>query len=177
MNALVIGGAASGKSEFAENLALSISQKLNTPLVYLATLDPNSGGDTEIRICRHRRNRSGKGFLTVELLDFSSCAELIPENSAVLVEDFGNLVARAMFGGGVVESAKENTEKSLGDFIERIIERASSVVAVTNDVFSENPPSPELEPYLKALSAINSSFAEKCGSVFRIVAGIPIRMK
>lgn len=62
MIALVTGGASSGKSEFAERLALS----LPGPHVYAATMR-REGAEAEERIARHRLQREGAGFKTVEL--------------------------------------------------------------------------------------------------------------
>ncbi len=61
MLTLIIGGAASGKSEFGENLVLSLPGQR----VYTATMEP---WDDEClaRIRKHRRQREGKGFLTLE---------------------------------------------------------------------------------------------------------------
>ncbi len=64
MMALVTGGAASGKSAFAEQLALS----LPGPHAYVATMR-HGDGETEARIARHRDMRAGKGFVTIELAD------------------------------------------------------------------------------------------------------------
>ena len=58
---LVIGGAASGKSAFAESLAC----KGASPRVYVATMQ-SVDTECEKRIARHRQMRAGKGFTTLE---------------------------------------------------------------------------------------------------------------
>ena len=63
MTALILGGAASGKSEYGERLALSLPRR--GELLYLATMEP-FGGEAEARIRRHRALRAGKGFQTWE---------------------------------------------------------------------------------------------------------------
>ena len=80
MIAVVTGGAASGKSAFAESLALS----LPGPHAYVATMR-HGDAETEKRIDRHREMRAGKGFVTFELAeapragegecDFAGCEE------------------------------------------------------------------------------------------------------
>ncbi|MBQ9041751.1 MAG: bifunctional adenosylcobinamide kinase/adenosylcobinamide-phosphate guanylyltransferase [Eggerthellaceae bacterium] len=62
MIALVTGGAASGKSAYAESLA----KALPGPHAYVATMR-HGDAETEARIARHREMRAGKGFVTVEL--------------------------------------------------------------------------------------------------------------
>ena len=62
MFTLVIGGAASGKSEYAEELILASPLR---PRIYIATMEP-FGAEGQARIARHRELRRGKGFQTVE---------------------------------------------------------------------------------------------------------------
>ena len=62
MVTLVIGGAASGKSEFAEGLVLNAG---NLPRYYIATMQPFDQ-ECRARICRHREMRAKKRFETVE---------------------------------------------------------------------------------------------------------------
>ena len=65
MRALILGGASSGKSEYAEAFAGELAAKENCGKVYLATMR-NDGPEAGRRIERHRRLREGKGFITVE---------------------------------------------------------------------------------------------------------------
>ncbi|ETP73707.1 adenosyl cobinamide kinase/adenosyl cobinamide phosphate guanylyltransferase [Lachnospiraceae bacterium JC7] len=64
---LITGGAGSGKSEYAEALAVSLakSEEVNS-LYYIATMFPYDDPDTKKRIERHRSLRAGKGFVTIE---------------------------------------------------------------------------------------------------------------
>ena len=57
MFTLLIGGAASGKSGYAEALLLRGPAR---PLVYIAAMEP-FGPEAEARIARHRALRAGKG--------------------------------------------------------------------------------------------------------------------
>ena len=59
---LIIGGSASGKSEYAERLVCSLPGKR----IYAATMEP-FGEEGRERIARHRKLREGKGFVTVEV--------------------------------------------------------------------------------------------------------------
>ena len=53
MFTLVIGGAASGKSEYAEGLALASP---HSPRYYIATMEP-FGEEGRARVAKHRRMR------------------------------------------------------------------------------------------------------------------------
>ena len=59
MMILVLGGSASGKSEYAENVAAALGE--GGKKLYLATMRP-FGREAGRRIERHRRMRKGKGF-------------------------------------------------------------------------------------------------------------------
>mgnify|MGYP000452933017 CR=1 FL=1 len=63
MRALFIGGGKSGKSTAAQRLAAALAD--GGPLYYWATMTPHDGEDEE-RIQRHRDDRAGMGFTTVE---------------------------------------------------------------------------------------------------------------
>ena len=100
MTALVFGGAASGKSGWAEDLICALPR--TGPLIYLATMEP-WGGEAAARIGRHKALRAGKGFsCTVERpRDLAGWAP--PAGSAVLLEDLGNLAANELFSGGAFD--------------------------------------------------------------------------
>ena len=67
---IVYGGSASGKSSYAESIAMSLQG--DGRLLYIATMYPYKWNTTEIdpetmqRINRHRAMRADKGFDTVE---------------------------------------------------------------------------------------------------------------
>ncbi|MEE1041956.1 MAG: bifunctional adenosylcobinamide kinase/adenosylcobinamide-phosphate guanylyltransferase, partial [Lachnospiraceae bacterium] len=94
MFTLVIGGSASGKSEYAEQHVLSLSTPEKTSpqsgnRIYIATMQP-FGEDARARIARHHALRRDRGFVTIErYTDLSGLK--VPEGSSVLLEDMGNL--------------------------------------------------------------------------------------
>ena len=88
---LVFGPNGSGKSLYAETLAAQTA----APLVYIATMIPQTE-DNFSRIEKHRRQREGKGFLTMEEpwdIDLLS----ISKETVVLLEDASNLLANGIF--------------------------------------------------------------------------------
>ena len=94
MFTLVIGGSASGKSDYAERHVLSL--KGGGPRIYIATMEP-FGEEAQARIARHHAMRRDRGFETIECYR-NAGALLLPENSNVLLEDLGNLAANELFG-------------------------------------------------------------------------------
>src|SRR5579859_5158476 len=103
---LVLGGARSGKSGFAERLAASYGR----PVVYVAT---GEAGDDEMaeRILRHRARRPGSWVTVEEKLDITAAlARIDPHPSAWLIDSVTLLVANVMSQG-----PEPWTEKSLGN--------------------------------------------------------------
>ena len=93
MTALVFGGAASGKSEYGEKLVCSLPR--TGELIYLATMEP-FGPEAEASIRRHREQRAGRGFSTLERArELAGCP--VPAGGTVLLEDLGNLAANELF--------------------------------------------------------------------------------
>ncbi|MBQ2568401.1 MAG: bifunctional adenosylcobinamide kinase/adenosylcobinamide-phosphate guanylyltransferase, partial [Clostridia bacterium] len=74
MTTLVIGGAASGKSEYAERLAETAhAAGRETPLWYIATMAAPDD-ESRDRVRKHRDRRAGKGYETVECPDGDALA-------------------------------------------------------------------------------------------------------
>ena len=90
MLTLVLGGAASGKSAYAESLVL----KTGLPRYYLATMQVWDA-ECAARVEKHRKMRAQKQFETLECpLHLDRLA--LPGRGTVLLEDLGNEV----FSGG-----------------------------------------------------------------------------
>ena len=97
MKILIYGGEASGKSAYAEDIAVKMAQKEGLPLYYVATMDKNAGGDTLSRIEKHKKMREGKGFITLEQPKSLEKLSFESENGVILLEDVGNLVCNELF--------------------------------------------------------------------------------
>lgn len=166
MFTLVIGGAASGKSEYAEALVM----KLDGPRVYLAAMEP-FGPEAEARIARHRAMRAARGFETVERYTDAGGAPL-PPGANVLLEDLGNLAANEMYspagGGGEAVFAG----------VERLLDRCRHLTVVTNEVFSGGADyAGDTLRYMKALADINRWLAGEADFVCEVAVGLPNVLK
>ena len=81
MLTVITGGSASGKSAYAEDLVLSWGPAQR---IYVATMYPFDR-ESEKRIVRHQKMRSGKGFQTVEC--YTGLEQIqVPPGSHVLLE-------------------------------------------------------------------------------------------
>ena len=110
MLTLVLGGAASGKSEYAEALVLHCG----LPRYYLATMQV---WDAECiaRVEKHRKMRAAKQFETLECPLHLETVHL-PRRGTALLEDLGNLTANELYDpAGAGDAAAEHILQGLDD--------------------------------------------------------------
>ncbi len=168
MRTLVIGSSSSGKSEYAEAMAMKRPGKK----YYIATLASNDPDSVE-RIARHREMRKGKGFTTVERCSDMSGLHL-PGRGTALLECLGNLVANEMFAEHRVEGCAE----WVADGIVNLESQCDEIIVVTNDVFADGAEyTYETMKYMKTLSEVNMFLAERFERVVEVVCGILIPLK
>ena len=168
MFTLVIGGAASGKSEYAEELILASPLR---PRIYIATMEP-FGAEGQARIARHRELRRGKGFQTVER--YTGIAGLkLPAGGAVLLECLGNLAANELYspaGAGSVAGAVS----AIVDGVDALLEQCGDLVVVSNDVFTGGADyAGGTGDYLRLMANAGRELAKRADRVCEVVCGLP----
>ena len=163
---LVIGAAASGKSEYAEDIVMSLPGEK----IYIATMEP-FGAEAEERIARHRVLRVGKGFTTVERP--RDLIGMTPEADwNVLIEDLPNLAANELFSpeGGGADAVLSG--------VDRICKIVSNVTIVTGDIFSDGAEyDVGTREYMEMLADLHMRIAAKADNVVEVVCGIPCAVK
>lgn len=165
MFTLVIGGAASGKSAWAEEHVL----RLGGRRMYIAAMRP-SGEEAQARVERHRRLRAGKGFETLECYTDLASAQ-VPPGGNVLLEDLGNLLANEMFDvrGG---------ETAVLHGVEALLRRCANVTVVSNEIFSGGSAYGEdTLRYMYSLAWLNRALAARAELVVEVVCGLPNVLK
>ena len=170
MFTLVIGGAASGKSAYAEELILQCGKKHRT---YIATMDAFDE-ECRLRIQKHRRMRAEKDFETVECQTNLSKISL-PVKGAVLLECMSNLAANERYSP---EGAGEHAYTAILDGVDLLLEECEDLVIVTNDIFcGDSQYEGDTLSYLKLLADINKALAAKADAVCEVICGIPFYYK
>ena len=160
MLVLVTGGSGSGKSEFAENKAMSLGENRT----YIAAMKP-IGEEAQKRIERHRALREGKGFETVER--YTDIKNLDVSGTAIL-ECMSNLLANEMFSG-----SGENAVSEILAGVDALMKKCGNLVIVTNEVSSDGMDyGGETEKYMKNLGALNCFLALKADEVYEVNCGI-----
>ena len=182
---LILGGARSGKSSFAERMLADLPDP--RPVTYAATA-PRYPGDPEWaeRIARHRAQRPGS-WRTVETGDEpAALAELFRAADGPVLADCLTLwLTSAM---DAVRAWDEEIWSSgtgprrLGGLTRDLIAAYEAcpgpVVAVSNELgFGLVPPDPGTRRFRDELGRLNQAFAAAADDVWLVVAGLPVRLK
>ena len=169
MLVLVSGGAASGKSKYAEALVTAAPEG---PRLYVATMEVRDG-ESRRRIERHRAMRAGKGFRTEERP--RRLEELTPPpGAAALLEDLSNLAANEWFG----PQGRAGAFGRVLSGVEKLAREAAYTVVVTNELFSDGVVyHRETADYLDCLARLNRAVAARADQVYEVVCGIPVCWK
>lgn len=167
---LITGGSGSGKSVIAENICVKLD--IN-PKYYIATMKIFDE-ECKKRIEKHRLQRSGKGFRTIEApQDFRKHIKDISKNGIALLECVGNLTANEQF-----EVRCNDVVNVVTDEILELAKKIKVLVIVTNDVFSDfYPDVDETYCYIRNMSEINCILAKHADIVIESVAGQPVLWK
>lgn len=158
---LVLGGAASGKSAFAERLVADSGQAC----VYLATA---RAWDAEMhdKIARHRARR-GDGWRTVEEpLEPGDALLAAAAGEAVLFDCATMWLSNHLLAGSDPEAAEARLFAGLSAC-------AAPVVVVSNEVgLSVVPDNPLARRFREAQGRLNQALAARAGLVVNVVAGL-----
>lgn len=176
MMTLIIGGSGSGKSAYAEDYMVSISE--DRKKYYIATMQIYDE-EGKRKVERHRMLRGGKGFSTIEQpVDIGKVAEKMEaEDRTALLECVSNLTANEMFSGEVPGTEEVITEKIVGG-IAVLNRELTHLVIVSNNVFEDgNVYDKTTMAYIRAMGRINQKLAEMADEVVEVVVGIPIVIK
>ena len=192
MNVFVSGGAKNGKSMFAQKTARDMAEEKGLPLYYIATMIPRDHEDRE-RIARHRREREGWGFETIEcgeglagLLDgFVGATETGDEagsphrdeaagmapQGVFLLDSVTALLSNEMFreDGSVDHEAPERVAEDCVAFAKA----TKNTVFVSDYIYGDGIGYDKLsEEYRHGLAMIDRRLAQVCERVVEVSAGI-----
>lgn len=170
MLALVLGGAASGKSEYAEALAMRLSARR----YYIATMQADDA-ESGRRVARHRQMRDGKGFVTVErALDLAGL-QLAEGGAAALLECASTLLGNELSLPG---GAGEGAVPAILAGIDNLLAAGLDLVVVSNDVFGAgSAATPEMRTYMRCLGRLNQAVAARADLVVEVCCGLPVYHK
>jgi adenosylcobinamide kinase/adenosylcobinamide-phosphate guanylyltransferase len=187
MLTLVLGGARSGKSRYAQSLC-----KSSTHVIYIATASSGVGTDDHEmreRIARHRADRPTEWQTVEEPLDLSRAVREAPVEAILLIDCITLWISNLMWEfrekpaaeqeklilakvDGLIDAARLRAEKSIA------MGTAGEVVIVSNEVGGGLVPEHPVARAFRDLQGFaNQRLARAADNVDFIIAGLPLRLK
>lgn len=183
---LVLGGARSGKSGFAQGLAAEAGGEV----CFLATAEAGDG-EMEERIRRHRRDRP-ESWETLELTDGVHLGARPRKGRVVLMDCFTIYLSNLMAAHGLdwpveeenrmpgveVERREREVEERALSLVDALREDARILIVVSNEVGMGVVPPYRLGRIFRDLAGrLNQRLAERADEVYLVAAGLPLRLK
>lgn len=183
---LVIGGARSGKSSFAQRLAASSGRRV----CFLATAEARDG-EMHDRIRKHRLSRP-EDWKTLELEGGVRLGRLPGDTEVVLFDCFTVYLANLMAANGLdwpaeeedllaeaeVEDLMDKTEQEALEMVDGLKEAARELIVVSNEVGTGLVPPFRLGRIFRDLAGrLNQRLAERADEAHLVCAGLPLCLK
>lgn len=166
----ILGGARSGKSSYAMNLAKSTGKRI----VFIATCIPTDS-EMKQRVRLHKKSRPATWKLVEEAVDIDSALRKAKTGcDAILIDCMGLFISNLM----AVESSDKKIEEKARQVIEQIKKSASGVIVVSNEVgMGIVPDNPLARRFRDLLGRVNQMIAKEADKVITMYAGIATIIK
>ena len=163
---IILGGARSGKSTFAERLASSA----NRPRAYIATSQAFDV-EMEVKIAKHRQDR-GPDWQTIEApLDIEGALAQVPANSVVLIDCLTLWLSNQMHTDADIDAEVTNLLTVLSA-------SPNPVICVSNEVgMGLVPDTPLGRQFRDHQGRLNRKVAEQANLAVFVAAGLPLALK
>jgi len=165
MKIFISGGCKNGKSFYA----LRLAARQASPCYYVATMTPSDNED-EDRIARHKAEREGYGFSTIELpKDIERLSEKCDNGGSFLLDSLTALLANEMFQG---DKFYADAYKKGADGVLAITEKLPNIVIVSDYIYSDAFLYDEwTENYRRGLAFADRAAASACDAVLEVSFG------
>ena len=168
MKIWITGGAGSGKSSLAQELAATLAA--GEPHYYVATMVPRDDEDRR-RISRHIEDRAGMGFSTIEC-PCRLTERIMPDSEGTYLLDSATaMLANAMFGEREFDYDPDAKQKVAADL--RLFSNCvKHLIVVSDSIFSDAALYDEMtDGYRRGLAYIERQMAAQCDTVIECAAG------
>ncbi|MBU0675517.1 MAG: bifunctional adenosylcobinamide kinase/adenosylcobinamide-phosphate guanylyltransferase [Proteobacteria bacterium] len=171
---LITGGARSGKSRFAQELAESLGKRC----LFVATC-PVTDEEMSRRIARHRDERRGRGWETVEEpLELAAMVEGSSEYDVVLIDCLTLWINNLLFKSDPAELTEDEITEYAGQLVAACGKRSGTVILVTNEVgLGIVPENPLARLFRDLVGRCNQQTAQGADRVYLITCGIAQSIK
>lgn len=163
---LIIGYPNSGKSEYAEAEVIRLAA--NNKKYYLATMIP-FGEDGLKRVEKHRLQRQGKGFETIEKARAIHEIDDLQATGTVLIECLSNLLANELYASDNIDKTDELIVEDIVNEIMLLSEKLANTIIVSNE-FAEDAEGYDesTRRYVKLMQKLNEELSLKVNKTYRI---------
>ncbi|MCR5809904.1 MAG: bifunctional adenosylcobinamide kinase/adenosylcobinamide-phosphate guanylyltransferase [Lachnospiraceae bacterium] len=168
MKIWITGGAGSGKSSLAQELAATLAA--GEPHYYVATMVPRDDEDRR-RISRHIEDRAGMGYRTIECPCRLTERITLDSEGTYLLDSATAMLANAMFGERDFVYEPDAAQKVAAD-LRLFSERVKHFVVVSDGICSDAALYDEMtNGYRCGLAFIERQMAAQCDTVIECAAG------
>ncbi len=177
MKHLILGGARSGKSAYAEEQALAHgarqheNQQSSCNFWYVATATLSDDQEMKQRIAHHQQSREGCWQLIEEPLNIAAVIRQHASSSDVILVD-----CLTLWLTNALLNQSWPTDKQA--FVEAVANSSAQLYFVSNEVGSGIVPLGELSrQFVDESGWLHQALAKQCEHVSLIVAGLPLALK
>jgi adenosylcobinamide kinase/adenosylcobinamide-phosphate guanylyltransferase len=180
---LILGGARSGKSAYAEALAATVARE--RAVIYVATATA-SDEEMRSRIVAHQANRRSRWRTVESTLDPAGAleSELAQDPAPVALLDCVTLLAANLLLDGAPHAGEANATAGAArldhaiDALLALYERSQfTLIAVSNEVgMGVVPPYPLGRAYRDLLGRANARLARAADATLLMIAGMPVEI-
>ncbi len=163
---LVLGGAASGKSKYAETLCL----QCGLPRTYIAT-SRVWDSETKAKVAQHRTQRGPDWTTIEEPIDLPTRLRDLTKNTVVLLDCATLWLTNILL-------AELDIEQHTADLRAALMQTQARVVVVSNEVgYGIVPENALSRRFRNAQGTLNQELAQDAASVVAVMAGLPLALK
>lgn len=168
MKQLVLGGARSGKSRYAEELALASSK----PLLYIATAQ-GLDGEMQQRISHHQQQRDARWQTVEEPIALANCLRTqTGQQNCILVDCLTLWLTNILLAGDEVFVRERSA------LLDTLPQLAGDIIFVSNEVgMGIVAADPLSRRFVDEAGRLHQALAQQCERVTMVIAGLPLVLK
>ena len=168
MKTLILGGARSGKSNYAQKLALASKKQI----IYIATAQAK---DIEMqkRIALHQTNRPKSWQVVEEPIFLANALKTANTMNTLTIVD-----CLTMWLTNLLLTNRKTFKKELSGFLKSINDFNNDLILISNETgMGIVPDDPLSRSFRDEIGFLHQALAKKCDNVLFIIAGLPHTLK
>ena len=171
MKILILGGSKSGKSDFAQEVALKLAQ--GGVHYYVATLQNTGTEADKATVASHLQRRAGMGFETIEQgRNILACLERSDAAGTFLLDSVTTLLTNELFPPEKNYETDEEAARRCCEELAAFADKVKHIVIVSDDLSRDAIHyDAATEAFRRQLGAIHCRLAKECDVVMEMAFG------